>query len=87
MQAEIRKICPNTRSVFTFIVRAALYCLNLALSKATDVQALKNAIGTTQEVITLINFSAKRLHTFIDRVTQKQDGRRKSRLVRLCEAR
>lgn len=82
VQAEIKKLCPNA-----IYVHCASHCLDLALTKATDVQLIRNAIAIIQEVTTSINTSAKRLHTFIERASQKQDGGRKRRLVTLCETR
>jgi hypothetical protein len=50
VQAEIRKICPHA-----VYVHCAAHVLNLTLSKSTNVQSIRNCIGTIEEVATFIN--------------------------------
>lgn len=82
VQAEIKRNCPNAT-----YVHCSSHCLNLSLSKASNVQKIRNCVGTVSETVTFVNSSAKRLQSFISEVEETSPNSRKKRLVRLCETR
>ncbi len=72
-------------------VHCANHCLNLSLTKACTVQAIRNAQGVVSEVVNFVNSSAKRVDLLKQCIDEQQDNdsqlSQKTRLHRLCETR
>ena len=82
VQTEIKEICPNAT-----YVHCSSHCLNLSISKASNVQAIRNCVGNVSGTITSINSSAKRLSRFIAKIEETIPGSQRKRLLRLFETR
>jgi hypothetical protein len=68
-------------------VHCASHSLNLVLSDACKVDAIRNAIGRTKEIITFIRASEKRMDTLKEQITSVEPGSRRTRMVKLSETR
>jgi hypothetical protein len=67
-------------------VHCASHSLNLVLSDACKVDAIRNTIGTMKE-ITFIQGSEKRMDTLKEQITNAEPGSRQTRLVKVSETR
>ena len=68
-------------------VHCASHSLNLVLSDACKVDAIRNTIGSMKEIITFIRASEKRMDTLKEQVTRVEPASRRTRLVKLSETR
>jgi len=66
-------------------VHFASHSLNLVLSDACKVGAMRNTIGKTKDMITFIRASEKRTDTQKERITSVEPESRQTRLVKLSE--
>jgi hypothetical protein len=80
--ALISKDCPSA-----IYVHCASHSLNLVLSDACKVAAIRNAIGTMKEMITFIRASEKRMDTLKEQIARVEPGNRRTRLVKPSEKR
>ena len=87
VQAIIRKECP-----LVLYTHCASHCLNLALSNACSVPAVRNCLGTVTELVSFFSHSAKRTRILENVVAEMQANNRMAstrvkRLKHLCETR
>jgi hypothetical protein len=68
-------------------VHCASHSLNLVLSDACNVDAIRNTIGTMKKMITFIRASEKRMDTLKEQITSVEPRSRRTRLVKLSETR
>ena len=87
VQAIIRKECP-----LALYTHCASHCLNLALSHACSVPAVRNCLGTVTELVSFFSHSAKRTRILENVVAEMQANNtmastRVKRLQHLCQTR
>ena len=68
-------------------VHCASHSLNLVLSDACKVDAIRNTIGTMKEMITFIRAYEKRIDTLKEHITSVERGSRRTSLVKLSKTR
>jgi hypothetical protein len=68
-------------------VHCVSHSLNLVLSDACKVDAIRNTTGTMKEIITFIRASEKRVDRLKEQITSVEPGSRRTRLVKLSEIR